>query len=118
EHVEANRDALQVVARRASGSMRDAQSLLEQLLSSGGRRLTADLVHQLLGIAADERLLDLIDALADRDPARALVLIDGALASGVQPADLLSGVLEFLRDVMVLAAGAVEVLPLASSPGQ
>ena len=117
EHVEVDRDALQVVARRASGSMRDAQSLLEQLLSSGARRLTAEAVHQLLGIAADERVLDLLDALADRDPARALTLVDGALASGVQPVDLLGGLLEFLRDTMVLAAGA-EVLPLAASPGQ
>src|ERR687884_470625 len=76
EHVETDRDALQVVARRASGSMRDAQSLLEQLLSSGARRLTAELVHQLLGIAADESILDLLDALADRDPARALTSVD------------------------------------------
>jgi DNA polymerase-3 subunit gamma/tau len=46
-----------------------------------------------------------------------LTLVDGALTSGVQPVDLLSGALEFLRDVMVLAAGA-EILPLAASPGQ
>src|SRR5262249_51682885 len=54
EAVEADREALQIVARRAGGSMRDAQSLLEQLLASGGGRLTADLVHRALGTAPDD----------------------------------------------------------------
>jgi DNA polymerase-3 subunit gamma/tau len=117
EGVQADRDALQVVARRASGSMRDAQSLLEQLLSFGNRQLTAEIVHQALGIAPDERVLDLVDALAEHDPARALQLLASSVASGVQPVDLLNGALEFLRDVMVLAAGA-DVTPLAASPSQ
>jgi len=68
--------------------MRDAQSLLEQLLSSGGERLTADRVHQLLGIAGDDRVLDLLDALADRDPGRTLTILDQAVNDGVQPTEL------------------------------
>jgi DNA polymerase-3 subunit gamma/tau len=117
EHVEADDEALQVVARRAAGSMRDAQSLLEQLLSFGAARLTADLVHQALRIAPDERVLDLVEALADHDAARVLTLVHSSTASGVQPADLLTGVLEFLRDVMVLAA-APDVPTLAVGPAQ
>jgi DNA polymerase-3 subunit gamma/tau len=117
EGVAADREALQAVARRAGGSMRDAQSLLEQLLSFGGTRLTAEIVHQALGIAPDDRVLDLIDALADADPARALRVLDETVTNGVQPADMLTGVLDFLRDVMVVAAGA-EVDTLAASPGQ
>src|SRR4051812_41120883 len=72
EGIEAEPDALRAVARRATGSMRDAQSLLEQLLSSAGPRLTVERVHALLGTASDERLFDLIDALADHDAAAAL----------------------------------------------
>jgi DNA polymerase-3 subunit gamma/tau len=117
EHVEAEAEALRTVARRANGSMRDAQSLLEQLLSAGNERLTVEGVHRLLGTASDERLLDLIDALADRDPATALRLCDRAANEGVQPADLLNGLLDFLRDLMVLAAGA-EVSLLSVSPRQ
>ncbi len=117
EGVQADVDALRAIARRASGSMRDAQSLLEQLLSFGGDRLTADHVHHQLGIASDDRTLDLLDALADRDPARVLALVDGAVASGVQPAELLAGALDFLRDAMVLAAGAPVGL-LAATPRQ
>ena len=117
EGIQADGEALRTIARRAGGSMRDSQSLLEQLLSFGGDRLTADLVHQQLGIASDERTLDLLDALAERDAAKVLDHIDRAVASGVQPVDLLDGVLEFLRDAMILAAGANAAL-LAATPRQ
>ena len=117
EGVKAEPDALRTVARRAAGSMRDAQSLLEQLLSAGGESLTAELVHQRLGTASDERLLDLVDALADHDSASALRQVDQAANEGVQPADLLNGLLEFLRDLMVMAAGA-DSLMLAATPRQ
>jgi DNA polymerase-3 subunit gamma/tau len=117
ERVEAEPEALRAVARRAGGSMRDAQSLLEQLLSGGGEALTVELVHRRLGTASDERLLDLIDALADRDPAAALRQLDLAAREGVQPVDLMNGLLEYLRDVMVLSAGAGSVL-LAATPRQ
>jgi DNA polymerase-3 subunit gamma/tau len=115
ERVEVEPDALRAVARRAGGSMRDAQSLLEQLLSSGEPRLSADRVHQLLGTAPDDRILDLVEALADHDLARTLTLLDGSVAAGVQPVDLLGGVLEFLRDAMVLSAGADVSLLAAGS---
>src|SRR4051794_32456143 len=96
EGVEVEPEALRTVARRASGSLRDAQSLLEQLLAAGAERLTVERVHSLLGTASDERVLDLLDALADRDPGRALQLLDEAAGSGIQPTELLGGLLEFL----------------------
>lgn len=117
EGIKAEPEALRTIARRASGSMRDAQSLLEQLLSFGGDILTTELVHQQLGIASDERTLDLLDALSQHDAGAVLTLIDQAVASGVQPTELLGGTLEFLRDAMVLAAGANATL-LAATPRQ
>src|SRR5262249_44353000 len=56
EGMQADADALALVARRAGGSMRDAQSLLDQLLAFGGERLTTDEVHRLLGTAHDDRV--------------------------------------------------------------
>ena len=117
EQVDAESEALQVVARRAGGSMRDAQSLLEQLLSSGSPRLTVEVVHTLLGTPSDERLLAILEALADRDPAAVLTLLDQGAGEGVQPSDMLAGTLEFLRDAMVLSVGAEPVL-LAVTPRQ
>ncbi|GAC1467494.1 MAG: DNA polymerase III subunit gamma/tau [Isosphaeraceae bacterium] len=115
ENVDVEPEALQAIARRSSGSLRDAQSLLEQLLSSGSDSLTLELVHQRLGTASDERLLDLVDALAGHDPAAALRQIDEAAGEGVQPTDLLNGLLEFLRDLMVLSTGCDSLLLAATS---
>lgn len=118
EKVDVDPDALAIVARRANGSMRDSQSLLEQLLAaSSGERLSVEAVHGLLGTATDERMLDLLDALSNKDPRSALTLLNQAVDSGVQPTDLLNGSLEFLRDAMVLSVGASGPL-LATIPKQ
>lgn len=117
EQVQAEPEALQTIARRAGGSMRDAQSLVEQLLSSAGERLTVEAVHRLLGTASDERILDVLDALADHDSGAVLRLVDAAANQGIQPTDLLNGVIDFLRDVMVLSAGADQTV-LTATPRQ
>ena len=117
EKVEADAEALHVVARRAAGSLRDAESLLERLLASGSPRLTVEVVQGLLGTASDERILAMLEALADHDAAGALRLLDQAADQGVQPVEVLDGLLEFLRDAMVLAVGAESIL-LAITPRQ
>ncbi len=106
EQVEAEPEALQIVARRAGGSLRDAQSLLDRLLASGSPLLTVEVVNSLLGTASDERLLAMIEALAGHDAAAALRLLEQSASEGVQPAELLSGIIDFTRDALVLAVGA------------
>ena len=117
EHVEAEPEALQIVARRASGSLRDAQSLLDRLLASGSPLLTVEIVNGLLGTASDERLLAMIEALAQHDAAAALRLLEQSASEGVQPAEILSGIIDFTRDALVLAVGAESML-LSVSPRQ
>jgi DNA polymerase III subunit gamma/tau len=115
EQVDAEPEALQAVARRVGGSLRDAQSLLDRLLASGSETLTVEVVHSLLGIASDERLLKMLEALADHDSAAALRLLEESSFAGVQPGDLLSGLIDFVRDTMAVATGAVTVV-LTVSP--
>ena len=117
EGVAAEPEALQIVARRASGSLRDAQSLLDRLLASGSAGLTVEIVHSLLGTASDERLLAMLEAMADHDASRALRLLEEAANEGVQPAELLGGALDFLRDGLMLALGADSIL-LSVTPRQ
>src|SRR5206468_2687217 len=83
EGIEAEPEALQIVARRAAGSMRDSQSLLEQLLSFGGKSITVADVHALLGTAHSARLNALAGCIARRDAAAALQQVDAAVAEGV-----------------------------------
>jgi DNA polymerase-3 subunit gamma/tau len=106
EGVEVEPKAIQLVARRAAGSMRDSQSLLDQLLAYGGKSIGAADVHRLLGTAPDERLIELGAALLGRDRARVLRLLDEALHSGVQAGELTDQLLACFRDLMVLACGA------------
>ncbi len=117
EKVAADPEALHVVARRAAGSLRDAESLLDRLLASGSPRLTVEVVQGLLGTASDERILAMLEALADHDAALALRILAQAADEGVQPAEVLGGLLDFLRDAMVLALGADSIL-LAVTPRQ
>jgi DNA polymerase-3 subunit gamma/tau len=106
EGYEVERAALELVARRAGGSMRDSQSLFDQLLAFGGKTITTEDVHRLLGTASDERIIALAECLINRQPDRALDLFDRALADGVQLGELVDQLLAYHRDLMVIAAGA------------
>lgn len=102
-------DAIDLVARRAAGSMRDSQSLFDQLLAFGGEQITSADVHQLLGTASDDRLIQLVESLISNQPANTLQLIESALSEGVQVGSLSDQLMGYLRDLLVTAAGAGEV---------
>jgi DNA polymerase-3 subunit gamma/tau len=111
EGIRVDDDAVDLVARRAAGSMRDSQSLFDQLLAFGAEHITTDDVHRLLGTAPDDRLIGLCEALIARDRCQALSLLDDALRRGVQLGPFSDQLLEYFRDLMVLLAGAND-LPL------
>ncbi len=106
EGYEVTPEALELVARRAGGSMRDSQSLFDQVLAFAEHTITADDIHQLLGTATDDRLIELVEALVSRDRPALVRLFDSALASGVQLTELTDQLLRYLRDLMLTAAGA------------
>lgn len=113
EKMQADDEALEWIARRAAGSMRDAQSLLDQLLAFGGsdketQRLTIDQVHRLLGTAHDDRVVALAGAVLDHDARKALELLDQAGAEGLQLGELLDQLLEYWRDLMIVNCAGLE----------
>jgi DNA polymerase-3 subunit gamma/tau len=116
EGVEADRDALELLARRAAGSMRDSQSLLEQLLSFVQGRIRVDDVHALLGTAPDIRLHAILDALNRRDAAAALAEADAALKSGVDVGQLAEQLVGSVRDMMAALVGCRGELLLHHRP--
>jgi DNA polymerase-3 subunit gamma/tau len=117
EHVEAEPEALMLLARRAAGSMRDSQSLLEQLLAFGNKKITVAEVHQLLGTAGTARLAQIAGHLAERDSAAALADLDEAVREGVDVAQLLDQLIGYFRDLMVVVAGCGAQSLLYSAPG-
>ncbi|MCS7016126.1 MAG: DNA polymerase III subunit gamma/tau [Gemmatales bacterium] len=102
EGVSAEPEALRLIARRAAGSLRDAESLLDQTLAFGDGRLTLSQVEQLLGLAGEDYILTLAEAVLDRDAARAWKLLQEAFHRGVQPGELLDQLLEYWRDLLLL----------------
>src|SRR5262249_36512365 len=116
EGMQADDEALELVARRAGGSMRDAQSLLDQLLAFGGDRLTADQVHQLLGTAHDERVLELAAAVLGRDAKAALDLVGRSADEGLQLGELLDQLIAYWRDLMVLNCTGGHAQDLSVAP--
>ncbi len=109
ENMEVEPAALELVARRAAGSMRDSQSLFDQLLASADKRITATEVNRLLGTASDERLMELFASIIARQRNQTLALFSHALAEGAQLGELTDQILNYLRDLMVLAADATNV---------
>ena len=105
EGVEADDEALRLLARRAAGSMRDSQSLLEQLLSFSGPRITENDVHAMLGTAQGGRLQAMVEQLIARDAAQALQQLDAAVREGVDLGQLAEQLLGYLRDVAAALVG-------------
>ncbi|MCU0718451.1 MAG: DNA polymerase III subunit gamma/tau [Pirellula sp.] len=116
EGKQADEAALQLVARRAAGSMRDSQSLLEQLLSFCGDRIRVEDVHSMLGTADETRLAAFAQKMIQRDAAGALRDLNDAAAEGVDLGQLAEQLLGYLRDLMALSVGASSDLVRTANP--
>ena len=117
EGASADAEALQLLARRAAGSMRDSQSLLEQLLSFTSGHISEADVHRMLGTAGNQRLLGVVESLSKRNAAGALTELDQAISQGVDAGQLAEQLLGCIRDLLALSVGAGEELMLHCSTG-
>jgi len=95
-------DALLAIARSAQGCMRDAVSLLDQMLSFGADLVTAEQVQQVLGAVNDQAVLDLVGAIATHNVSRGLAQIHQLVTAGASLPEFCQQVVEHLRAVMIL----------------
>jgi DNA polymerase-3 subunit gamma/tau len=102
--------ALEAIARHAAGSFRDAESLLDQLISFGAEEITREDVRRVLGSAPEELVAGIVGAVVDGDVTAGLRLINEALDGGVEPRQLTHEVLEYLRAMMLLKNGGADLL--------
>ena len=115
ESIDAEDQALELLARRAGGSMRDSQSLLEQLLSYSSHKITVSDVHGLLGTADNDAVFGIASAMVAGEPAAALTIVHEALDAGVDAGQLTSQLLGLFRDAMACLVGCGEALMLNCS---
>jgi DNA polymerase-3 subunit gamma/tau len=116
EGVQADPQALEVLARRAAGSMRDSQSLLEQLLAFSSGKITVEDVHNMLGTAGDSLLMALIKHIVEREAAEALKDLDTAVQAGVDAPQLMEQLFGYFRDCMAASVGCQSDAFLYASP--
>lgn len=109
EGADVTNEAIDLVARRAGGSMRDSQSLFDQLLAFGADRIEARDVNQLLGTADDDRLLKIVSLIHQKQQGALLQEINEAVRDGVQLGNLIDQLVNCYRDLMVLHCGADSV---------
>ena len=101
EHISAEPAALALVARQATGAVRDAISLLDQLASTG-KPVTLEMAHAVLGTATSQAVLDLVEALVARQPAQGLAILHDTLDRGSDPRQLARQVVEYLRNLLLM----------------
>jgi DNA polymerase-3 subunit gamma/tau len=102
ESIEAPDAALSLVARGARGSYRDAISMLDQLSSATGGKVTVQAVLQLLGAVEEEALFRLCDLVVDGDTAGALTFIEELSEQGQDLGRLVTDLLEHLRHLLLV----------------
>src|SRR5262245_42388729 len=103
EGISAGDDALQLIARDAEGSMRDAQSKLDQVLAFTGKTVTADDVATVLGLVGRDLLLDTVQAVADEDAPAAFALAARAVDMGYDLRAVCRELSRVVRDLLVLS---------------
>lgn len=101
EKITADERALGIIAREAAGSMRDAMSLLDQVIAWGGETLTGDDVARVLGVASHQVLHQIAAGLVEKDPQRCLEIVSSLAQQGYDMAHVNRDLLALLRDLVV-----------------
>ncbi|HJQ53233.1 MAG TPA: DNA polymerase III subunit gamma/tau [Gemmatimonadaceae bacterium] len=97
EGVKASDDAIALIARAADGSMRDALSLTDQVISIGGGTVTVERVREALGLVAEDEFINLLDLIAAHRAGEVFDAVNKLTDSGVDFGVFLSGFADMLR---------------------
>lgn len=104
EKIQADEEALTLIARQSAGGMRDAQSLLDQLASTG-ERITLALAQSVLGTATSQTVLELAESIITADPKAGLESLHASLDSGADPRSLARQMVDYLRGILLIQMG-------------
>ena len=96
-------EALTLICRRADGSMRDAESLLDQCISAVDGKIDLETVRKVLGLVDSLIVSGLLDAVSRRDREGALAVVDGVVASGMDLEEFFLAFLEGIRNLLVIS---------------
>ncbi|MEK6283405.1 MAG: DNA polymerase III subunit gamma/tau [Acidobacteriota bacterium] len=107
-------DALREIARTGEGSMRDAQSAFDQVISYAGPKIKKDDVEMALGVAGADILIRVVKGIANHQPAEALAVVDDVVMRGHDLRNFCRDLLAHFRDLLVTkVSGSDELLESA-----
>jgi DNA polymerase-3 subunit gamma/tau len=115
EGIQADREALEIIARRGEGSVRDSLSLLDQIIAFSGRSIGAADVATILGLSDTNSFARLVTLIAEGDHAGILDALQEASDTGREFKVLYRDLLAFVRNLLLIAGGAKESM-LTVSP--
>jgi DNA polymerase III subunit gamma/tau len=104
EKIKIDRDALRVIAINAGGAIRDAESLLGQVLAfrPGDKHITAEEVSELLGLIENSVIIEFIDSIVSKDSRRALKLLNDLNERGIDMIEFNKALIEYLRQCLIV----------------
>lgn len=112
EGITAEPGAMALIARSATGSLRDAENLLEQMVTYRGSHIELQQVRSELGLTGDARLKELMKAILSRDIPGGMGIINGVAADGLDLRQFNRELTDILRNAMLIKAGAGDTLEL------
>jgi DNA polymerase-3 subunit gamma/tau len=112
EGIQAETEALRLVARSSRGSLRDAENLLEQMTAYYGPEVGLHQVQAVLGITGDWRAKELVKHIVDNDVAAGIATINSASGDGLDLRQFNREVVEYLRNLLLAKTGSGEAADL------
>ena len=110
EGLQIEREAIRLIASEGAGSLRDAESLLDQLIISPDDLITLQRVQQVLGTASARVVGELVDAWLSADSALGLQIIHSALSTGVDSRQFCRQIVAYLRQLLLLKIGGEQIV--------
>lgn len=101
EQIDISKEAIKVIAESAEGGMRDAISLLDQVVSYTNKKVIVDDVHAIKGTVSNEKLLDVAHAIYNNNSVDAIKLLDELISLGKEAPRLVENLIKFYRDMLV-----------------
>lgn len=112
EGIDIEPEALALIAKSATGSLRDAENVLEQLAIYYGSKITHYQVQNELGIIGDERIHQLARCILERDITGGLAVINSVSSDGLDLRQFNRELVEYLRGMLLVKAGAEDTVDL------
>jgi DNA polymerase-3 subunit gamma/tau len=109
ENLQIEPAAVELIARQGAGSLRDAESLLDQLVTTPGDTITLERAQQVLGTAANESVVDLTDAWLNADGAQGLHIIFEATSAGADARQFARQMVNHLRTILIVQAAGEDL---------